>query len=99
MRSQDSKLTRRQFGKLAAATAMSAALGGCTTHGEANDRLPEKVWGQLGAGDGQFSKPRAITIDAQDQLYIVDMPARIQVFDLDGNFIRSRQTPEQKTGR
>ena len=63
------------------------------------DRPPDKVWGQLGAGNGQFSKPRAIAIDAKDQLYIVDMTARIQVFDVDGNFIRSWQTPEQTNGR
>ena len=55
------------------------------------------MWGSLGAGKGQFSKPRAIAIDDKDQLYIVDMTARIQVFDADGNFIRGWQTPEQQT--
>src|SRR6476660_3732135 len=92
-------LSRRQFGKLTAAATISATLGGCTSSGEAKERPPEKVWGSLGGGNGQFSKPRAIAIDAQDQLYIVDMTARIQVFDVDGNFIRSWQTPEQKNGR
>jgi len=92
-------ISRRDFGKLSAAAALSSALGGCTSRGEASERPPEKVWGSLGGGNGQFSKPRAIAIDAQDQLYIVDMTARIQVFDIDGNFVRSWQTPEQKTGR
>src|SRR3954453_19188170 len=99
MTQTNQSFSRRQFGKFAAAAALSTTLGGCTTRGEATGRPAENVWGQLGAGNGQFSKPRAITIDAQDQLYIVDMTARIQVFDADGNFIRSWQTPEQKTGR
>src|SRR3954465_7183952 len=97
-RFQTNPLDRRRFHKLAAATALSATLGGCST-GSSADRPPQKVWGSLGGGKGQFSKPRAIAIDANDQLYIVDMTARIQVFDVDGNFIRSWQTPEQKTGR
>jgi DNA-binding beta-propeller fold protein YncE len=92
------KLSRRQFGRLAAATALSAATGGCARE-SVSDRPPDKVWGSVGGGKGQFSKPRAIAIDADDQLYIVDMTARIQVFDADGNYIRGWQTLEQKTGR
>lgn len=95
---ETAKIDRRRFGTLAAATAISAALGGCSKQ-EAADRPPEKVWGRLGAGNGQFSKPRAITIDDKDQLYIVDMTARIQVFDADGMYLRGWQTPEQKNGR
>jgi DNA-binding beta-propeller fold protein YncE len=64
-----------------------------------NDDPPDLVWGKLGVGDGQFSKPRAIAIDADDQLYIVDMTARIQVFDADGKFIRGWRTPEHANGR
>ena len=40
-----------------------------------------------------------MAIDKQDRLYIVDMTARIQVFDRDGNFIRSWQTPDHEHGR
>jgi streptogramin lyase len=97
-RDQTNQLDRRQFTKLTAATALAAAMGGCSTDASA-DRPPQKVWGSLGGGKGQFSKPRAIAIDKEDQLYIVDMTARIQVFDTDGNFIRSWQTPEQHSGR
>src|SRR5262245_57711414 len=95
---QTNGMSRRQFGKLAAGFALASAVGGCTS-GSATESVPDKVWGRLGGGNGQFSKPRAIAIDAQDQLYIVDMTARIQVFDVDGNFIRSWQTLEQKSGR
>ncbi len=35
----------------------------------------ETVWGRRGLSDGRLRKPRAMAIDAQDQLYIVDMTA------------------------
>ena len=92
------RIDRRRFGQIAVGAVVTAATGGCSRSASA-DRLPEKVWGKLGAGDGQFSKPRAIAIDAADQLYIVDMTARIQVFDVDGKFIRAWQTPEHTNGR
>jgi len=31
------------------------------------------IWGRKGLDDGRFIKPRAISIDTSDQLYIVDM--------------------------
>ena len=89
---------RRRFGQLAIGAVAAAVTGGCSS-GSSAESLPDKVWGRLGAGKGQFSKPRAIAIDANDNLYIVDMTARIQVFDADGNFIRVWQTPEQANGR
>jgi DNA-binding beta-propeller fold protein YncE len=89
---------RREFGRLAASAAVAAAMGGCSQDAS-SDAPPDLVWGRLGVGDGQFSKPRAIAIDADDQLYIVDMTARIQVFDVDGKFIRGWQTPEYANGR
>lgn len=59
----------------------------------------EKVWGRRGVSDGRFQKPRAMAIDREDRLYIVDMTARIQVFDADGNFLRAWQTPAHENGR
>ena len=43
--------------------------------------------------------PRAITIDDQDRLYVVDKTSRIQVFDRDGNFLRSWRTPQCTQGK
>lgn len=71
---------------------------GCVDQGESTGRL-EKVWGRRGISDGRFQKPRAMAIDEQEQLYIVDMTARIQVFDRDGNFLRVWQTPVHVNGR
>jgi DNA-binding beta-propeller fold protein YncE len=75
-----------------------ASNSGCNRDSSSIGSL-EKVWGRLGISDGRFQKPRAMAIDKQDHLYIVDMTARIQVFDRDGNFIRSWQTPEHEHGR
>jgi DNA-binding beta-propeller fold protein YncE len=91
------RIDRRRFTKLAASGLLAASVGGCEKPPEGDQ--PQKVWGSLGAGKGQFSKPRAITIDDKDQLYIVDMTARIQVFDTDGTYIRAWNTPEHNYGR
>ncbi|MEX0641987.1 MAG: NHL repeat-containing protein [Pirellulales bacterium] len=91
-------IDRRQFGCLAMGAALTAATSGCSG-GAATADAPDKVWGRLGIGNGQFSKPRAIAIDGDDHLYIVDMTARIQVFDADGNFLRAWQTPAHLNGR
>jgi DNA-binding beta-propeller fold protein YncE len=90
-------MNRRRFGQLAAG-AFFAASAGCA--GDATEGAPpDKIWGKLGIGNGQFSKPRAIAIDASDRLYIVDMTARIQVFDVEGNFLRAWKTPDSRNGR
>ena len=44
-------------------------------------------------------KPRAMAIDKQDQLYIVDMTGRIQVFDAEGKYLRGWRTPESQNGK
>ncbi len=59
----------------------------------------ENVWGRRGISDGRFQKPRAMAIDAQDRLYIVDMTARIQVFSTDGRWLSGWQTPRWKNGK
>ena len=61
---------------------------------------PEVMWGRQGVQDGDFAKPRAIAIDAQDRLYIVDFTARIQVFDRDGKYLGiTWTTPDFRNGR
>jgi DNA-binding beta-propeller fold protein YncE len=60
---------------------------------------PDLVWGRRGLTDGRFQKPRAMAIDTQDQLYIVDMTGRIQVFTADGQFLRAWQTPQSANGK
>lgn len=75
----------------------AAATFGCVPVGAG--AAPELVWGRRGFSDGRFLKPRAIAVDQQDRLYIVDTTGRIQVFDADGTFIRGWRTPETANGR
>src|SRR4029077_3637379 len=92
------RLSRRDFCRAAMGLLAAASVGGCSG-GSAAASVPEKVWGQIGITDGRFQKPRAITIDDEDHLYIVDMTARIQVFDRDGKVIRVLETPFHDNGR
>ena len=59
----------------------------------------DAVWGRRGSSDGRLQKPRAMAIDQRDQVYIVDMTARIQVFTGDGQFLRGWQTPQFANGK
>ncbi len=48
-----------------------------------------KTWGQLGSAPGEFRTPHALAIDPQGRLVVGDRGNdRIQVFDLEGNFIK-----------
>ncbi len=61
---------------------------------------PELVWGRRGVQPGDLVRPRAIAIDKDDRLYVVDFTARIQVFDRDGTFLdRCWKTPDFRAGR
>ncbi len=66
--------------------------------GDPNEGSLDLTWGRRGLGDGRLQKPRAMAIH-DEELYIVDMTARIQVFDLDGNYLRHWQTPTHVNGR
>ena len=59
----------------------------------------QAVWGRRGVGPGRLHRPRAIAVDDREHVYIVDMLARIQVFDRDGKFLRGWRTPVSDNGR
>ena len=73
------------------------SLSGCIESPEASHDV--KVWGSRGLGEGRFHKPRAVAIDKQQRLYVVDMTGRVQVFDKDQQFVTSWRTPEVKMGK
>lgn len=56
-------------------------------------------WRRRGFGDGEVLKPRAITIDDQDRLYLADTTGRISRFDADGNYQLHWRTPAAANGR
>ena len=71
---------------------------GCTNSPQA-EGTADHIWGKPGITSGRLQKPRAIAIDESDQLYIVDMTARIQVFDAEGTYLRGWKTPISRNGR
>ncbi|QDU30567.1 NHL repeat protein [Anatilimnocola aggregata] len=73
-------------------------VAGCTPSGPAQGQL-DAVWGNPGTGEGKLNHPRAICIDADNLLYIVDKTPRIQVFTPDGKLVRTWQTPEFQFGK
>ncbi len=78
-----------------------AVLAGCLSGGGADGpsgRL-EQTWGDRGLGEGRLQKPRAMAIDENDLLYVVDMTARIQVFTASGEYLRGWRTPESLNGK
>jgi DNA-binding beta-propeller fold protein YncE len=73
------------------------SIAGC---GSGSHEKPEIVWGRRGVQPGDIVRPRAIAIDREDHLYIVDFTARIQVFDRDGKFLdHCWTTPDYRNGR
>jgi DNA-binding beta-propeller fold protein YncE len=54
------------------------------------DGSPVEIWGEAGTGDGQFNHPHGLAVDHDRGLvYVGDQENhRLQVFDLDGAFIR-----------
>lgn len=77
---------------------LALAMGGCISPGDVSFQ-PDHVWGRRGISEGRLQKPRAMAIDEHDQLYIVDMTGRIQVFSVDGHFVRGWRTPEIANGK
>jgi DNA-binding beta-propeller fold protein YncE len=65
-------------------------------HGVGNNRILKfdrhgkfiKEWGKLGTGPGEFDQPHALAIDSHNRLLVGDRNNnRVQIFDLNGNFI------------
>ncbi|MDB6030568.1 MAG: repeat containing protein [Verrucomicrobiales bacterium] len=58
-----------------------------------------QVLGTRGTRMGEFNKPRSLTADNKDNLYVVDMTGRVQKFSPDGKFLLSWQMPETDLGK
>lgn len=93
-----SAMNRRDFCRSIAAGAALAAIPGCEGAGGSIGRL-EKVWSGRGPVDGRLWRPRAMDVDADGRVYIVDFTARIQVFDHEGGFSHGWQTPNYQNGK
>ncbi|MEN0110859.1 MAG: hypothetical protein AAF805_09055 [Planctomycetota bacterium] len=96
--------TRRDWLAGAAASGLSASglfVPGCSGAGTTEGALghTDAVWGVHGIAGERMHKPRAMTIDAEDRVYLVDFTARVLVYDRDGVFLRGWSTPTSENGR
>jgi ABC-type Fe3+ transport system permease subunit/DNA-binding beta-propeller fold protein YncE len=58
-----------------------------------------QIIGSRGVGAGEFNKPRSVAVDKQDNVYVVDMTARVQKFSSNGVFLLSWQMPQTDLGK
>lgn len=86
------------FAKLLVTAALLVLGGGCVEKDAQAIGKLDAVWGRHGISPGRLQKPRAMAIDKNDQLYLIDKTARVQVFTTDGEYLRSWQTPAHYTG-
>jgi sugar lactone lactonase YvrE len=95
---------RLPFGTAALACLM-LVLAGCGRSPSQGARIQSaffsgvQVIGSRGTALGQFNKPRSLTLDAQDNLYVVDMTGRVQKFSPDGAYLASWQMPQTDKGK
>lgn len=96
--SRTEKRNRRELLLALGGLLTAGALAGCNGDATGADEVTA-VWGKRGLSNGKFHKPRAMTVDANGLVYVVDMTARIQVFAPDGQYLREWQTPTCEQGR
>src|SRR4051794_4047467 len=76
-------------------------LAGCAPDGAFQSRFFSDVQtiGTRGTRLGEFNKPRSLTVDREDNVYVVDMTGRVQKFSPDGAFLLSWQMPQTDLGK
>jgi DNA-binding beta-propeller fold protein YncE len=90
-----------KVGSVSCALAAVLFVPGCVPDdGEGRALEPRLVFGSIGRSLGQFSYPRAISVDMQrDVVYVVDKSARVQRFGLDGEPQIEWRMPEWANGK
>ncbi len=79
---------------------VAAGGGGLLVVHSPRSNTPELAWGRKGVRDGEFSRPRAVAIDPQGRLFVVDFTARVQMFDRAGRHLGLTFTPPDfRSGR
>lgn len=91
-------LGRREWLAAAGAALAAGCLPPSADAGATFGRL-DKVWGVHGIAGERMHKPRAMAIDPDDRLYLVDFTARILVYDADSKFLHGWKTPVSENGR
>ncbi|MHB8523048.1 MAG: 6-bladed beta-propeller, partial [Limisphaerales bacterium] len=101
-----SRALRRHAGSLVTGTLLAGVLGGGCEPASPNEATLDsrifskaQVIGSRGTGLGQFNKPRSVALDADDNLYVVDMTGRVQRFSAKGDFLSFWQMPQTDKGK
>jgi ABC-type Fe3+ transport system permease subunit/DNA-binding beta-propeller fold protein YncE len=95
---------RRRF-RAAALAAVLLTAAGCSPRQEKVFPIQSKLFsavriiGARGTGVGELNKPRGVAVDANDNLYVVDMTARVQKFSPDGVFLLDWQMTQTDKGK
>lgn len=83
----------------------SLGLGACSPSPPDSSILESRLFshieviGSRGTGLGQFTKPRSLAVDRNDNLYVVDMTGRVQKFSAGGELLTSWRMPETDLGK
>src|SRR6185436_7166550 len=90
---------------LLAIAILAATESGCSRADSRGAPVPSQLFGRVevigsrGSALGQFNKPRSVAVDRQDNLYVVDMTARVQKFSPRGTFLSSWRMPNTDLGK
>ena len=80
-------------------------LAGCSVDDRKSVPIESKFFSRVeivasrGAGVGELNKPRSVAVDAQDNLYVIDMTGRVQKFSPEGKYLLEWQMPEIEKGK
>ncbi len=91
-------LLRRYSTLTVAIVVMAGLLAGCDPP-PLSDNGVVGVFGSIGMGPGEFSYPRAISIDRRGRVFVVDKSARVQRFSPEGELQVGWKMPEMKAGK
>lgn len=97
----------RAFGTRCLAVGGAVLLSGCGSSREGSEIASlesqffshAELIGGRGRGPGQFSKPRSLTVDLDDNLYVIDITGRVQKFSPEGVYLGFWQMPEIEVGK
>ncbi|HEX3800126.1 MAG TPA: 6-bladed beta-propeller [Verrucomicrobiae bacterium] len=96
---------RRRYTTAIAAIFALGFLTSCSVDTATEKTLDSKLFskvvviGSRGVGVGEFNKPRSIAVDREDNIYVVDMTARVQKFTPDGQYVLQWQLPQTDLGK
>jgi len=97
--------SRRGRGRTIALSAILWTIAGCSPKQQNVYPIQSKLFravqiiGTRGTGVGELNKPRGVALDTNDNLYVVDMTARVQKFSPDGKYLLDWQMMQTDKGK